>query len=359
MSATAFHPLTVRQIRRDTADSVVISFDVPPPLQPAFTFVQGQYLTLRRELAGQEQRRAYSICSGIDEPDLRVGVRHLPGSVFSSWLHGELREGDAVEVMPPQGSFYVPLADARGQHHLGIAVGSGITPILSILKSVLAREPDSRFTLVYGNRAPASTMFLDELADLKDRHMGRLALHHVFSRAPGELAWRSGRLDGAKLALLFDVLLGGTSVDQVFVCGPEAIKDAVDEALRQRGFPAQRLHVERFNTPRAAVAAAAAVVVQPPAGEARITLIRDGQTRVIEMAPRHGSVLEAALEAGVDLPYSCTSGVCSTCRVRVLEGRFAMDRNFSLDDEQLAAGFALACQCRPLDGALVLSCDER
>jgi len=356
-----FHALNVRHIHKDTAESVVISFEVPAALRSTFSFVQGQYLTLRREFDGIDVRRAYSICNGVDEEALRVGVRHVANSLFSNWLHRELHVGDAIDVMPPQGRFYVPLDEHARRHYVGIAVGSGITPILSILKSVLAREPHSQFTLIYGNRAQASTMFLDELADVKDRYMSRFSLHHVFSREFSDLPVRCGRLDQDKVNELFDALGMPVACDHVFVCGPEAVKDAVEAELRRRAFPDERIHIERFGAPKALPIATDAVPSSSarPSGMTRITMLKDGTSRVFDMQSRHASVLDAAQDAGLELPYSCKSGVCSTCKAKVIKGRTAMVRNFSLDEADITAGFVLTCQCRPLDADLVLSFDER
>ena len=357
MSATHFYPLQVRELRPEADDALVVSFDVPPAWQDSFHFSPGQYLTLRRP--GQEPRRSYSICAVPGEP-LRVGVRHVPGGVFSSWLHGKLKAGDTLEAMPPQGRFAAALGHhpAHGRHVLAVAGGSGITPILAIVKSVLAGEPASRVTLLYGNRSVASTMFKEELEDLKNRHLARLVLHPVFSRETVDSPLHSGRLDADKLALLLR-LAGASTVDQAFVCGPHAMNDNAEAALRVAGIAPERIHVERFGIPPAA---ADPLLHAPKVGDAalaRITVLRDGVSREIGFQAGDASILDAAGRAGLDVPYSCKSGVCATCRAKLVEGRVRMDRNFALEPAEVEAGFVLTCQSHPLTERVTVSFDER
>lgn len=359
-----FHPLRVRTVQPDTEEAVLVSFDVPDDLRETFRFQPGQYLTLRSDIDGQDLRRSYSICAGLDDGALRVGVRKVPGGVFSTWANERLQPGDTLQVFPPQGHFTLALpaesADAAPRHIVGIAGGSGITPVLSIMKSLLAREPHSRFTLLYGNRTPRSTMFKEELEDLKNRHMGRLALHPVFSAEQVDSPLHSGRLDRDKLALFLRTLVPAASIDEVFVCGPHRFNDDVEAALLEAGVPAERLHVERFGVPGAAPGAAAVHQVLPgDAEQARVVIIRDGLTREIAFRRSDPSILDAAAFAGLDMPYSCKSGVCCTCRAKLLEGEVRMDRNFALDKHEVAAGFVLTCQSHPLTERVVLSFDER
>jgi len=355
-----FHPLTVAAVEPDTDDAVVVRFDVPAALRDTFAFEAGQYLTLRAIVNGEDLRRSYSICAGADEGVLRVGVRRVQGGVFSGWVHEHLKAGDTIEVFPPQGRFVLPPAVQQGRHVVGIAGGSGITPILSIAKTVLAREPQSRFTLLYANRRVASTMFKDELEDLKNQHMGRFVLHPVFSQEAVESPLHSGRLDAGKLALYASTVLPVKGIDQAFVCGPHEFNDGAESALRALGLKPERLHIERFGTPEMARGEA------PPhhtdvddAPEARVTIVRDGLTRTIEVMSSEHTLLDAANHAGLDLPYSCKSGVCSTCRCKVLEGRVRMDRNFALEKHEIEAGFVLSCQAHALTPEVTLSFDER
>jgi ring-1,2-phenylacetyl-CoA epoxidase subunit PaaE len=357
MSRIEFHGLTVRGVRPEADDAMVVTFDVPAGLQREFSFQPGQYLTLRRP--GTEPRRSYSICAAPGER-LRVGVRRVPGGEFSPWLHAHLKPGDTLEAMPPQGRFGAALAAPApsGRHVLAVAGGSGITPILSIVKTVLAREPASRVTLLYGNRTVASTMFKEELEDLKNRHLARLALHPVFSREAVDSAVHGGRLDADKIALLLH-LVGAATIDQAFVCGPHAMNDDAEAALQAAGIGPERIHVERFGIPPEAADPLLHAARPGDAALSRITLVRDGIRRDFDFQDGDPSLLDAAARAGLAVPYSCKSGVCATCRAKLLEGQVRMDRNFALEPAEVAAGFVLTCQAHPISGRVVISFDER
>jgi len=360
MTSLHFHPLRVRALQLDTDDAVIVSFEVPAELRDSFRFKAGQYLTLRSELAGRDVRRSYSICSGVDDPALRVGVRKVPGGVFSGWIHDTLRVGDTLQVIPPQGHFTLPDVAAPRRHVVGIAAGSGITPMLSIMKSLLAREPHSRFTLIYGNRSQKSTMFKEELEDLKNRYMSRLVLHHVFSREHMDAPLHAGRLDRAKLATFLAALVPADGIDEVFVCGPHGLNDEAQAALQAAGVPEGRIHIERFGVPDASPGGRPVHETKlGDAEQAKVVIIRDGLQREIDFRKTDPSILDAASAAGLEVPFSCKSGVCCTCRAKVLEGQVRMDRNFSLDKDELAAGFVLTCQAHPLTERVVISFDER
>ena len=364
-----FHPLRVRAVRPETDEAVVLSLAVPPELASTFAFQPGQYLTLRATVGGQDLRRAYSICSGLGEEAgvLRVGVRRVPGGVFSTWVNTVLKPGDVLQAFPPQGHFGLPLASPAPQiqapqHVLGVAGGSGITPILSIMKTMLAAEPHSRFTLLYGNRSQKSTMFKEELEDLKNRYLTRVALHPVFSQEHMDSPLNSGRLNQAKLAEFLGPLIDPAGISHAFICGPFGLNDEAEAALKAAGVPPERIHVERFGVPGAPSAADAARqhAAQPgDADDARVVLIRDGVQREIRFGPQDASILDAAANAGMELPFSCKSGVCSTCRAKVLEGQVRMDRNFALEPHEVAAGFVLTCQAHALTQRVLLSFDER
>ena len=359
-----FHPLRVRAIEPDTAEAVIVSFDVPEALREVFGFTQGQYLTLRSDIDGQDLRRSYSICAGVDDGELRVGVRKVRGGVFSNWIHANLRAGDTLSVMAPQGRFFVPLDPAAKRHHVGIAGGSGITPILSIMKTVLAREPLSRFTLIYGNRLLQSTMFKEELEDLKNRHMTRLVLQHVFSDEHTDAPLNHGVMNRDKIGEFLKTVVPANQIDHVFVCGPFQMNDEAEAALLAAGVPEERIHIERFGValPAGAGQSVDAVVHEARPGDAAqatITIIRDGLQRDIRFEKGQPSILDAAAAAGLEVPYSCTSGVCGTCRAKLIEGDVRMDRNFALDKKEVAAGFILTCQAHPLTDRVVLSFDER
>ena len=357
-----FHPLQVRSIEPDTQEAVVVSFDVPPDLREVFGFTQGQYLTLRADIDGQDLRRSYSICAGVDDGELRVGVRKVRGGAFSNWINTHLKPGDSIQVMAPQGRFFVPLDASAKRHHVGVAGGSGITPILSIMKTVLAREPNSRFTLIYGNRQLRSTMFKEEIEDLKNRYMSRLVLQHVFSDEHTDAPINSGIMNREKIAEFLASVVPAAQIDHVYVCGPFQMNDETEAAMLAAGVPEERIHIERFgvNLPGATQVGAVVHEAQPGDAEAaRITIIRDGLSRDIPYKKGQPSILDAASAAGLEVPYSCTSGVCGTCRAKVVEGEVRMERNFALDKKEVANGFVLTCQAHPLTERVVLSFDER
>ena len=355
-----FHPLRVRSVQPDTDEAVIVSFDVPDEVADEFRFTQGQHLTVRQELSGVEHRRSYSICAGAADGELRVGVRKVPGGVFSTWINEHLKPGDTLHVMTPEGRFFVPLAPAEARHYLGIAGGSGITPILSIMKTVLAAEPRSRFTLIYANRRQRSTMFMEEIEDLKNRYLTRLVLHLVFSQEQMDAPLNSGRLDRAKLAEFVGPLIDPASIDHAFVCGPHGFNDEAEAALRDAGLPSEHIHIERFGIPLPAGSAPPKQEVREgDAAQARITIVRDGLSRDIDYRSEHGNILDAAADAGLEVPFSCKSGVCCTCRAKLLDGEVRMERNFALEKHEVAAGFVLTCQSHPLTERVTLSFDER
>jgi ring-1,2-phenylacetyl-CoA epoxidase subunit PaaE len=357
-----FHPLRVRAIEPDTEEAVVVSFDVPDELREVFGFTQGQYLTLRTEIDGQDLRRSYSICAGIDDGELRVGVRKVRGGVFSNWINAHLKPGDSIHVMAPQGRFFVPIEPAARRHHVGIAGGSGITPILSIMKTVLAREPLSRFTLIYGNRLLRSTMFKEEIEDLKNRYLTRLVLHHVFSDEHTDSPLNMGLMNRAKIGEFLASVVPGHTIDHAYICGPFQMNDEAEAALLAAGVAQEHIHIERFGVAQAENTSVGAVIHEAKPGDAelaRIVIVRDGLQREIEFRKDQPSILDCASAAGLEVPYSCTSGVCGTCRAKVMEGAVRMERNFALDKNELAAGFVLTCQAHPLTERVVLSFDER
>ena len=362
MSTPLFHDLRVRRIEPDTAEASIVTFEVPPELGSVFGFTQGQYLTLRTTIDGQDLRRSYSICAGVDDGELRVGVRKVKGGVFSNWINERLQPGDTISVMAPQGRFFVPIEPGPRRHHVGIAGGSGITPILSIMKTVLAREPLSRFTLIYGNRMLRSTMFKEELEDLKNKYMTRLVLHHVFSDDPTDAPLNMGLINRDKIADFLASVLPAPSIDQAYICGPFQMNDEAEAALLAAGVPEDRIHIERFGVATPTGEAVGAVVHQAQPGDAevaRVLIIRDGMRREIEFRKDQPSILDAASAAGMEVPFSCTSGVCGTCRAKLVEGKVRMERNFALDKAEVADGFVLTCQAHPLTERVVLSFDER
>jgi ring-1,2-phenylacetyl-CoA epoxidase subunit PaaE len=359
--ALHFHALRVKSVRPETDEAVVVSFDVPAELAEQFRFSHGQHLTLKETIAGSEQRRSYSICAGAADGELRVGIRKVPGGVFSTWLNETLKAGDTLSVMTPEGRFFVPLDPGAARHYLGIAGGSGITPILSIMKAVLSAEPKSRFTLIYGNRKQRSTMFTEEIEDLKNRYLSRLTLHMVFSQEATDLPLYNGRLGRAKIGEFLAALVDAEDIDHAFVCGPHGVNDEAEAALLAAGVLPERIHIERFGIPDESGPGRAAVQLprEGDAADARITIVRDGLSREIDFHAEQGNILDAAAAAGLEVPFSCKSGVCCTCRAKLLEGEVRMERNFALEKHEVAAGFVLTCQSHPLTERVVLSFDER
>ncbi len=350
----AFHPLRVNDVRRETADTVSVAFDVPAELAVDYVFEPGQHLTVRLPSSqdGSEVRRSYSICSGLDDGELRIAVKNVPGGVFGAYACEQLHTGDVLDVMTPIGRFTVVLDPAAEHSYLGVAAGSGITPVISLTRSVLVREPKSRFTLVYGNRGPASIIFREELEDLKDRYLDRLHVIHLFSREQQGSALLNGRITGDKMRALGATLLELTSYDEIFICGPEPMTLDVRDTLIELGIDTTRVHLELFgsHTPTAPR-------VHHETGERRhITYLWNGVQTEVEAHP-DDTVLEAGELAGLDLPYSCRGGICSTCRAKVLDGAVEMDRNYALQPWETDAGFVLTCQSHPTTDELTIDYD--
>ena len=372
-----FHPLPVRAVDRLTDDAVAITFAVPTGLRDTFTFRAGQHLTVRRFVpaaggvasaadgpeasAGgadvEEVRRSYSICSTPAElaeaGTLRIGVREVPGGAFSSFAVHALRTGDTVDVLPPLGTFTTAFAPGRTRHYAAVAAGSGITPVLSLAATALSVEPASTVTLVYGNRYARTVMFVEELADLKDRYPDRFHLVHVLSREPGESPLLSGRIDADRLRRLLDGLVPVERIDEWFLCGPYQMVLDAREVLAERGVPAGAVHAELFHVD---APPAAPVRPAPPAAGTEVTIRLDGRSSTFQMR-RDERVLDAALRVRGELPYACKGGVCSTCRARVVNGAVSMARNWALEPDEVAAGYVLTCQSSPLTDTLEVDYD--
>ncbi|MBU6270910.1 MAG: phenylacetate-CoA oxygenase/reductase subunit PaaK [Betaproteobacteria bacterium] len=364
MSAPRFHRLSIREVRPETADAISVAFEVPPALREAYRFVQGQFVTLRETIDGEELRRAYSICEGVPQYEagapLRVAIKRVAGGRFSNWANDHLQVGRQIDVMTPDGRFHLPLDPAHGRQYAGFAGGSGITPMLSLISTILAREPESRFTLVYANRSSASIMFVEALEALKNRHMTRLRLIHVLSEESQEIELFSGVLDEARCGRLLAALLPAASIDAAFVCGPQPMMDGVERALLAAGVAPSRILIERFGLPAPAQAAAPVTAAADDDGpRAEVRLVIDGKERRLSVPFQGRSILDAGLAAGANLPFACKGGVCCTCRARVLEGEVRMLRNFTLEADEIARGFVLTCQSEPVSERVVISFDER
>lgn len=356
--ASRFQPLTVTDVQKTIRDAVVVTLRPDDP--EAFRFAPGQYLTFRRNFDGEEIRRAYSICAGLDDGVLQVGIKRVDGGAFSTWANEELKPGERLEAMPPMGNFTPVIEPGKARHYLGFAGGSGITPVLSILRTVLAREPKARFTLVYANRAVNTIMFREEIEDLKNRYLGRLSVIHVLETGGEDIDLFTGRVDAEKCAQLFRLWIDVKDADTAFICGPEPMMLAIAGALREHGMSDAQIKFELFASAqpgrlkRPAKSAEAA-----RAGNtctASVTL--DGALREFTLPKDGTTLLDAALAADIDAPYACKAGVCSTCRAKVLEGEFEMIANHALEDYEVERGYVLTCQCVPLSDRLVVDYDQ-
>ena len=355
-----FHTLKVTDIQRDTRDAVVLTLAPRDEDREHFNFTQGQYLTFRRAFDGEELRRSYSICAGLDDGVLQVGIKRVDGGAFSTWANENLKTGDEIEAMPPMGRFFAPLEPNQSKQYLGFAAGSGITPLLSIIKTTLAREPQSRFTLVYANRQISSIMFREVLEDLKNTYLGRFSVIHILRQEGQEIDLFTGRIDEAKMKDLFRAWIDPNSIDTVFICGPEPMMLSVAASLRDHGLKDEQIKFELFASSQQGRAKQRTVskqaVTSSPGVQATLTL--DGTTRNFEMQRNGDTILDAALANNLDAPYSCKAGVCSTCRCKVLEGEVEMAVNHALEDYEVRAGYVLSCQASVLSDRVVVSYDE-
>lgn len=342
-----FHTLTVRDVRRETADCVSIAFDVPEALRENYAFIPGQYLTLKTDLDGEEVRRSYSICAGPADHELRVAVKKVEGGRFSTFANEVLEVGDQLDVMTPMGNFHTDLDPSHRKQYVAFAAGSGITPIMSIMKSVLTQEPDSQFVLFYGNRGTDSVIFLEAIEGLKNEYLGRLRVHHVLSREVSDSELLSGRITKDKCNAFFNVLLDVHDVDEFFICGPQEMNEDIRDLLLERGIDRKKIHLELFTTGIADRGKKKQVKKDAPDIEAQIQITLDGNTFEFPLHAGGDTILDAALKAGADLPFACKGGVCSTCRAKLESGEVDMDINYALEPDEVEAGYILTCQSHP------------
>lgn len=354
-----FHDLTVTDIHKTIRDAVVVTLKPVNGAAEEFGFTQGQYLTFRRDFDGEELRRSYSICAGKDEGILQVGIKRVDGGAFSTWANTELKVGDTLQAMPPMGAFHTPLNPDSTKQYLGFAGGSGITPVLSILKTTLSREPQARFTLVYANKGVNTIMFREELEDLKNQYMGRLNVIHVLEADAQEIDLFTGLVTQEKCAELFEHWIDIENVDTAFICGPEPMMLGIAAALREHGLEDNQIKFELFASAQPGRAKRkqgnAIAAAQANQTEARVTL--DGATQTITM-PKDQTILDAALENAMDAPFACKAGVCSTCRCKVVEGEVEMVANHALEDYEVEKGYVLSCQAFPLTDNVVVDYDQ-
>ena len=349
-----FHPLTVARVDRLCDDAVAVTFAVPDELADQFAFRAGQYLTLRQEVDGVEERRSYSICAP-DSAAPRIGVRRVDGGLFSSRLVDKLAPGEVLDVLPPLGTF-TPDPQGRGQRHVFVAAGSGITPVLSIMSTLLESDEDSRVTLLYGNRRTDTVMFGEELADLKDSHRARLQLVHVLSREPRDVELFSGRLDADRLRALLEKVVPTDDVDHWWLCGPFGLIEDASAVLAEHGVPRERIHRELFyvDEPPPEPKRVDESIVEGPAST--VTVLLDGRETTLSL-PADTPILDAAQRVRADLPFACKGGVCGTCRAKVVSGSVEMRRNYALEQHELDAGFVLTCQAEPRTAEVTVDYD--
>lgn len=354
-----FHPLTIKDIERETRDSIRIALAVPAELQSEYEFLPGQHLPFQIEIDGKKLRRTYSICSAVGQP-LEIGVRVQPGGQFSEYAADTLAIGDSIDAMPPSGTFHVELDPNNAKDYVGFAAGSGITPILSMIKSILATEPKSRFILFYGNRKQSTTMFIEDLYALKNQYLERLQLNFVFSQEEQEFEPMAGRLDADKVRQLYKHFGAGLRATDCFVCGPDTMIQDVQSALIDLGMDEAHVHVERFGVPRKAANTVSKAAVKPAANAelTEITVIMDGHKKSFDMQRDASNIVDAAADQGIELPYSCKGGVCATCRCHIRDGEVSMETNYGLEPWEVEEGFVLACQSRPVSKSVTLDYDK-
>ena len=350
-----FHPLAVGAIEPLTDDAVAITFDVPDELADEYDFAAGQHLNLRTSGAGDDARRSYSICSPAGSGVLRIAVKRIPGGAFSSYAATGMKVGDIVEVMTPLGRFNTPLDPAHAKHYVFVAAGSGITPVMSLLATMFAAEPNSRATLIYGNRTAGSVMFAEELGDLKDRYADRFHLVHVLSRESTEVELFNGRIDADRLGRMLDTILPADDVDEWFLCGPYQLVVGAQELLLERGVERRHIHAELFHVGDIPAPAAAPETVDENAAE--VTVVLDGRRSTFPLTEHGKAVLDATLAVRTDAPFACKGGVCGTCRAKLLEGTVRMDTNWALEPDEIKAGYVLTCQSHPTSPKVTLDYD--
>ncbi|EBA14992.1 phenylacetic acid degradation oxidoreductase PaaK [Roseobacter sp. SK209-2-6] len=354
-----FHELEVTDVRKTIRDAVVVTLKPVNGAAAEFEFTQGQYLTFRRDFDGEELRRSYSICAGKDEGVLQVGIKRVDGGAFSTWANADLKTGDRLEAMPPMGSFFTPLDAGSGKNYLGFAGGSGITPVLSILKTTLAAEPESSFTLVYANKGVNTIMFREELEDLKNLYMGRFNVIHILESDAQEIDLFTGLVTEEKCAQLFEHWIDIESTDTAFICGPEPMMLGIASALRNAGLDDAQIKFELFASaqPGRAKRKASSAEDSRAGNQAQMAITLDGATQTLEVS-KDMTVLDAALGNAMDAPYACKAGVCSTCRCRVLEGEVEMVANHALEDYEVEKGYVLSCQAYPVTDNVVVDYDQ-
>lgn len=362
MSAPRFYELKVKDIRPETNDCVSVAFEVPDELKEIFSFQPGQYLTFRKQLEGAEIRRSYSICTSPKEGELRVAIKQVEGGKFSGFANTLLKKGEVLEVMSPMGKFSPKAMERKGKQYLAFVAGSGITPVMSIMRHVLEDEADSHFTLVYGNRSRNTIIFREAIEGLKNRFMNRLRVYHVLSRELMDVPLFNGRIDAQKCVDFGNSLINIKGMDEAFLCGPEEMILSVREKLIELGMPSPHVHLELFSSPDQPQRKHEAWKKDHAKEEgptSKVSIRLDGATFDIDLAYGGDNILDAALAHGADLPYACKGGVCSTCRAKIVEGTVDMEVNYALEPDEVAKGFVLTCQSHPTSERVVVDFDAR
>ena len=358
--ANHFHALTVKEVRKLTKDCVELTFNVPLPLKAVFQFTQGQYITLRKNIKGIELRRSYSICSSTLDDELMIAIKKMHGGVFSTYANEHIKKGDVIDVLPPMGNFYSALNGEEAKKYVAFAAGSGITPILSIIKTTLALEPKSSFTLIYGNRNIRSIIFKEELEGLKNKYMGRFSIMHILSREKTDTPIHFGRINGEKCRLLSQKYDDFLQADNFFLCGPAEMIFSLQLELKKIGVNEKKIHLELFSSssPNKMILPTNLEEIKHQA-MSRVTIQSDGISIDFNLAYSGDSILDAALEQGLDLPFACKGGVCCTCKAKLIEGKVKMDVHYGLEPDEIAEGFILTCQSHPQSENVVVSFDKK
>ncbi|MBS1783126.1 MAG: phenylacetate-CoA oxygenase/reductase subunit PaaK [Bacteroidetes bacterium] len=357
-----FFPLTVKEVRTETADCVSVALEIPQDMEKLFQFSPGQYLTFKHHIDNVEVRRSYSICSSLAERELRVAIKKVEQGKFSSFANDFLKPGEVLEVMPPNGKFSPRKNNPNKKHYLAFAAGSGITPIMSIMKSVLEQEPESDFTLVYGNKNRNSIIFREAIEGLKNRYMQRLRVYHLLSREMMDVTMFNGRIDAPKVKQLADSLIDVKGMDEVFICGPETMLLAVRQQLIDLGLTTEQIHIELFSSPDEPKPNHENWIKDHKSANdatSKVSVRLDGTTFDMDLSYHGDSILDAALKHGADLPYACKGGVCSTCRAKVIEGEVEMEVNYALEKNEVAQGYVLTCQSHPKTDRVFIDFDAR
>jgi ring-1,2-phenylacetyl-CoA epoxidase subunit PaaE len=355
-----FYLLKVKKITRQTRNAVAIEFDVPVALQSIFTFQPGQYLTIRKTIDGEETRRTYSLCSSPLDGKWTVAVKKVSGGLFSTWANEHLQEGDILEVMPPNGKFSPVLNAENGKHYAAFAAGSGITPIISIMATILATETKSRFTLIYSNQSRSSIIFKEELEALKNKYISRLSIFYLLSREKTDAEINYGRIDAAKCEQIFTELLDVNSVDEFFLCGPQEMSAFVHDALVQRGIDSTKIRQELFTVgQKPGKRKEQHIAATEDSPKSRITVRIDGMETSFDLAYDSDPIMDAALHEGMELPYACKGGMCCTCKAKLVEGEVEMEVHYGLEHDEIEAGYILTCQSHPKTPVVVVDYDQR